>query len=130
MITGSEDGYVRGVSIGPNKVLNYLGNHSESDEIEPICKLGLSHDKRFAASISYDNWVKFHNISNFVDGRKNEESKQDEESDDEVDDDNDEDYESDMDDEDEKQKMPRKTDVKSRKREIERQKKQSFFSDM
>lgn len=130
MITGSEDGYIRGVSIGPNKILNYLGNHSESDEIEPITRLAVSNDLRFVASLSYDNWIKFHNISTFVDGRKSfqGEAEDGEEAD--------SDMEEDSDDEDEEggnkkqPKMPKKVNLETRKREIQKQKKKDFFSDI
>mmetsp|Transcript_15112 Transcript_15112/g.12826 ORF Transcript_15112/g.12826 Transcript_15112/m.12826 type:complete len:144 (+) Transcript_15112:509-940(+) len=45
IITGAEDGYIRGVSIGPNKILSYLGNHADGDEVEGISKMSLSHDQ-------------------------------------------------------------------------------------
>lgn len=133
MITGSEDGYIRAVSIGPNKVLNYLGNHSDGDDLEPITRLGLTHDMRFAASVSYDNWIKFYNITTFVEGRKNAPVEDDEEGDD-SDKDDEEMMDEDSDDDDEgdknKSKMPLKTDLKQRKREIKNEKRKEFFSDI
>ena len=117
------------MSIGPNKILNYLGNHSDSDEIEPITRLALSNDMRFVASLSYDNWIKFHNISTFVDGRKSVQGEAEEEEE------GDSDMEEDSDDDDEggkkkEAKIPRKVNIETRKREIQKQKKKDFFSDM
>ncbi len=36
ILTGAEDGFLRGVSIYPNKIIKILGNHSEDDESFPI----------------------------------------------------------------------------------------------
>ena len=36
VLTGSEDGNLRGVSIYPSKIISILGNHSEDDEHFPI----------------------------------------------------------------------------------------------
>lgn len=127
MITGSEDGYIRGVSIGPNKILNYLGNHSENDEIEPITRLAVSNDQRFAASLSYDNWIKFHNISTFVDGRKGIQAEDEEEADSDMEEDSDDDEEGGK---KKEEKMQKNVTLESRKREIQKQKKKDFFSDM
>jgi hypothetical protein len=137
VITGSEDGYIRGVSVGPNKVLNYLGNHSDNDEIEAITKMALSHDQKYVATISYDNWIKFHNISTFVEGRQLVTGQ------DLEDDDNEAEEESKLSDENEswdgsdvedmgqkKQQLPKKVNMKDRKKEIEKQKKINFFSDL
>jgi len=124
VLTGSEDGYIRAVSISPNKVLNYVGNHSESDEIEPITRLAMSYDMKFVASLSYDNWIKFHNIANLVDERKTVNLNEEDDSDGE-------DMQEESDDEENNQpKMPSKVDLKARQKEIKKQKKQEFFSDM
>ena len=71
VLTGSEDGYLRGVSIYPNQIINILGNHSEDDEHFPIQKISLSHCKNFVASCSHDNSIKFYEISKFVKKRQN-----------------------------------------------------------
>ncbi|KAL4510506.1 hypothetical protein ABPG72_004660 [Tetrahymena utriculariae] len=68
LITGSEDGFVRGVSVYPNKQLQILGQHEE-DENFPITKLSLSHCRKFLASLSHDNSIKFYDVSKFVNGR-------------------------------------------------------------
>jgi WD repeat-containing protein 55 len=128
VITGSEDGYIRGVSVGPNKVLNYLGNHADGDDVEPVCKMSLSYDKKFVATISHDNWVKFHNISGFVEGRKIAEVDRDDDDDDKDDEEKWDD--SDVEDFEDRKKMPKKPNILDRKKEIELEKKKNFFSDM
>lgn len=135
-MTGSEDGYIRAVGLNPNKILNYVGNHSESDEIQPVTRLAMTHDMRYVASLSLDNWIKFHNIASLAEERKGVTVNDDDDDDDEEGGmEREEDYDDDdSDDEDEmgrgKKKMPRKTDVKSREREIAKEKKQNFFSDL
>ena len=125
VLTGSEDGFIRAVGISPNKVLNYVGNHSESDEIEPITRLAMSFDMKYVASLSYDNWIKFHNISNLVEERKGVVCNDEEDSDEEGD------MQEESDDEEEgPKKMPKNPTLKGRKKEIQKQKKQEFFSDM
>jgi len=119
-------------------VLNYLGNHSDSDEIEAITKMSLSHDKNYVATISYDNWIKFHNISAFVEARANLTAQDFDPEDDDVDeeakfDDEVEDWgDSDIEDfgETKQRIMKKKTNIKERKREIEKEKKINFFSDL
>jgi len=54
----------------PNKQLEILGQHEE-DENFPVTKLGISHCKRFAASLSHDSSIKFYDISSFVASRGN-----------------------------------------------------------
>lgn len=58
LITGAEDGFVRGVSVYPNKVVATLGQHEE-DEHFPITKISISHCRNFIASCSHDNSIKF-----------------------------------------------------------------------
>jgi len=43
----------------------------------------MIYDMKFVASLSYDNWIKFHNISNLVDERKTVNSNEEEEDSDE-----------------------------------------------
>lgn len=71
VLTGSEDGILRGVSIYPNKIVALLGQHSEDDEHFPIQKISVSHCKNFAASCSHDSSIKFYEIRDFVNKRKN-----------------------------------------------------------
>ena len=68
---GSEDGFLRGVSIYPNKICGILGKHSDDEEHFPIEKIGISHCKKFAGSISNDDSIQFYDISNFTNKRKN-----------------------------------------------------------
>lgn len=76
ILTGSEDGFLRGVSIYPNKIISILGNHSEDDEHFPIQKISLSHCKNFVASCSHDSSIKFYEISEFVHKRGNLKSEE------------------------------------------------------
>jgi WD40 repeat protein len=148
VITGSEDGYLRGVSIGPNKILSLLTPHSEGEEIEPITRISKSRDSNIIATISHDCAIKFHNIYQFLDKRRNtpiDPAEEIEEMEMNQEDENDfEDMEGDMeedddDDDDENMmqiikpkepKLPKKTSVKQRKKEIEKDTKKKFFSDM
>jgi WD40 repeat protein len=68
-ISGCEDGYVRGIGVKPNKVLQVLGQHEEDDQF-PIQHLSLSYCKNFLASTSHDNSIKFYDVSNFVKSRQ------------------------------------------------------------
>ncbi len=92
---------------------------------------------RFVASLSLDNWVKFHNITSLAEERKVAKINDDDDDDDDDEEgmEREEDYDDDdSDDEDDmgrgKQKMPRKPDLKTREREIAKEKKQNFFSDL
>lgn len=69
VITGSEDGFARGVSIYPNEIVEVLGQH-EDDQQFPISRLSMSHCQNFLASCSHDNSIKFYDISKFVKKRK------------------------------------------------------------
>ena len=134
-MTGAEDGYIRAVGVHPNKILNYVGNHSESDEIQPVTRLALTHDSRFVASLSIDNWVKFHNIGSLTDERKGMTFDELNDDDDEEGMEREEDYDdedSDDDEEDDRkqQKIPKNTSLKSREKEIAKEKRQNFFSDL
>ncbi len=71
VLTGSEDGILRGVGVYPNKILACLGQHSEDDEHFPIQKLALSHCKNFVASCSHDSSIKFYEIVSFLKKRRN-----------------------------------------------------------
>jgi WD repeat-containing protein 55 len=69
VITGSEDGFLRGVSIYPNKIISILGKHSEDDEHFPIQRVSVSHCRNFAASCSHDSSIKFYDVAAFIKGR-------------------------------------------------------------
>ncbi|XP_014791044.1 WD repeat-containing protein 55 isoform X2 [Octopus bimaculoides] len=56
--TGSLDGAVRAVHILPNRFLGVLGRHADF----PVENLSLSRDKKFLASCSHDQTVKFWNL--------------------------------------------------------------------
>ena len=71
VLTGSEDGILRGVSIYPNKIISLLGQHSEDDEHFPIQKIAISHCKNYVASYSHDSSIKFYDVSEFINKRKN-----------------------------------------------------------
>lgn len=68
MVTGSEDGFLRGVSILPNKILQILGQHEEEENF-PVQSLSLSRCRRFMASSSHDNSIKFYDVNDFVKNR-------------------------------------------------------------
>jgi WD40 repeat protein len=69
VVTGAEDGFLRGVSVLPGRVLQPLGQHEEDDSF-PIQSLSLSHCRRFVASSSHDSSIKFYDVSAFVRGRQ------------------------------------------------------------
>ena len=66
LLTGCSDGWVRIVSLFPNKVKIFQNHADDLDEAMPITKLELSHCKKFAASISHDNAIKFYDISEIL----------------------------------------------------------------
>ncbi len=91
---------------------------------------------KYVATLSYDNWIKFHNISAFVEGRKlltdkdfdnDDDVEEEAKFDDEVEEWGDSDVE---DFADTKQKIVKKINMKNRKKEIEKEKKINFFSDL
>lgn len=63
VITGSEDGLIRAVSVLPNKIIALLGDPTDQDEVFHIQKVALSHDKCLLASISLDDIVKIVDVS-------------------------------------------------------------------
>jgi WD40 repeat protein len=73
-LTGSEDGFVRGLSFKPNKIVQTIGQHEE-DENFPIESLSLSHCGNIVASTSHDNSIKFYDVSEFVKKRLNDSSQ-------------------------------------------------------
>ena len=65
LVSGCEDGFLRGVSIYPSKMLQTLGQHEEEDHF-PIQSLSLSHCRRFMASSSHDNSINFYDVNEFI----------------------------------------------------------------
>jgi WD repeat-containing protein 55 len=65
VITGSEDGLIRAVSVLPNKIVAILSDPTDQDESEifHIQKVALSHDNCLLASISLDDIVKIIDVS-------------------------------------------------------------------
>ena len=62
IITGCEDGLVRGIGVHPNKVLSVVFKTSESaDKALPIQKVAISGDKTLGGAI-YENNVGFYNL--------------------------------------------------------------------
>ncbi len=73
LITGAEDGFVRGVSVYPNQIVATLGQHEENQNF-PIQRLSISHCRNFLASCSHDDSIKFYDISDFVKKRDSTQS--------------------------------------------------------
>lgn len=65
VITGSEDGLIRAVSVLPNKIVAILSDPTEQDdgEVFHIQRVALSHDKCLLASITLDDIVKIIDVS-------------------------------------------------------------------
>lgn len=66
IITGSEDGLIRAVSVLPNKIIAILGDPTEQNdggEVFHIQKVALSHDKCWLASCSLDDIVKIIDVT-------------------------------------------------------------------
>ncbi|TNN49296.1 WD repeat-containing protein 55 [Liparis tanakae] len=57
--TGATDGYIRAVSVLPNRVLGCVGQHVG----EPIEELASSWDRRLLASSAHDQLIKFWDVS-------------------------------------------------------------------
>ena len=62
ILTGCEDGKLRGVSIFPNKIIGVLGQHSDDDTVFPIQKIALSRCGNIAATSSHDESIQFYDI--------------------------------------------------------------------
>lgn len=72
MFTGCEDGFIRAVSIYPNKIISFLGQHSESEEVQPIQRMAFNRNRNIIATCSYDSKIRFHNVAKFVNKRSGE----------------------------------------------------------
>lgn len=79
IITGSEDGLIRAVSVLPNKIIAILSDPTDQDdgEVFHIQKVALSHDKCLLASISLDDIVKIIDVSH-LEARDKEEFDEEE----------------------------------------------------
>ena len=74
IITGCEDGLIRGVSVLPNKIIAILGDPLDSaDEVFGIQKVVLNHDKKLLASVTLDNMIKLTDVSELASRQKDEE---------------------------------------------------------
>ena len=71
LLTGSEDGYLRAISIYPNSTLNILGKHSDDEYSYPIFKLAQAHCKQIIATTSNDSSIQFYEIHDFLKSRNN-----------------------------------------------------------
>ena len=67
IFTGSEDGWVRVVSLFPNNVKVFDHHADEVDESFPVSKIDISNCGRILASIGNDYCVKFYDISEIDD---------------------------------------------------------------
>lgn len=68
VITGSEDGLLRAVSVLPNRILAILGDPLDTDdEVFFIRKVSVSHCKTYVASCALDDMVKIYDVSNLMD---------------------------------------------------------------
>lgn len=64
IITGSEDGLIRAVSVLPNKIVAVLGDPvDQGEEVFHIQRVALSHDRMLLASCSLDDIVKIIDVS-------------------------------------------------------------------
>jgi len=58
IVTGSSDGLIRLLTVRPNKLVGILGEHSDF----PIETLAWSRDRKYIASASHDNMIKFWDV--------------------------------------------------------------------
>ncbi|CDW71936.1 wd repeat-containing protein 55 [Stylonychia lemnae] len=73
IITGSEDGLIRAVSVLPNKIIAILSDPTDQDEdVFHIQRVALSHDKMFLASCSLDDIIKIIDVSHLNNRLKEE----------------------------------------------------------
>lgn len=63
MCTGSSDGLIRIVSIEPSDLVGIVGEHEDF----PVERMRLSHCKKYLASSSHDDSIKFWNINYLYD---------------------------------------------------------------
>eukprot|EP01114_Cavostelium_apophysatum_P019492 TRINITY_DN6300_c0_g1_i2.p1 TRINITY_DN6300_c0_g1~~TRINITY_DN6300_c0_g1_i2.p1 ORF type:complete len:396 (-),score=111.35 TRINITY_DN6300_c0_g1_i2:82-1269(-) len=70
--TGSSDGIIRVVTVNPNKFIGVIGDHQDF----PVEHMKLSRDKRFLASTSHEDVVKFWNVEWLFEKDDEEEQKE------------------------------------------------------
>ncbi len=67
VITGSEDGLIRAVSVLPNKIIALLSDPTDQDdEVFHIQRVALSHDRLFLGSCAFDDILKIIDVSNLL----------------------------------------------------------------
>lgn len=66
LISGSEDGVIRLVSILPNRIVQPIAEHSEY----PIERLAFSNDRKYLGSISHDQMLKLWDLEEVLDGNQ------------------------------------------------------------
>ena len=66
LLAGGEDGYLRAISLYPNRVHSILGKHSEDEEHFPIFKIARSRCGNYVASTSNDSSIKFYEITDLL----------------------------------------------------------------
>lgn len=67
VLTGGEDGFLRAFSFYPNQIAANFGAHADDlDEAYPILGVGVSHCRKFAATVSHDSSVKFFDLISFA----------------------------------------------------------------
>lgn len=57
LLTGSEDGKLRGLSIYPNKIISTIGQHSDDQTVFPINKIKITKCQNIAATTSHDESI-------------------------------------------------------------------------
>ena len=73
VITGSEDGLIRAVSVLPNKIIAVLSDPTDQDEeVFHIQRVAISHDRMLLASCSLDDIVKIIDITHLSNRMKEE----------------------------------------------------------
>ena len=73
VITGGEDGYLRAVSILPNKIVAILGDPLEVEDDIFTGEVSVSHCRNFLASCAHDDMVKIYDVSHLAIRPKDEE---------------------------------------------------------
>ena len=74
ILTGSSDGLIRVVQIGPNRLLGVIGDHDDF----PVERMAWSRDRKIIGSISHDYLVRFWDASILLDDDEEEENEEEE----------------------------------------------------
>ncbi|CAK0786967.1 hypothetical protein CVIRNUC_010181 [Coccomyxa viridis] len=72
VLTGSQDGLIRVISILPNRMLGVVGEHGDF----PVEALALSHDRHCLASTSHDTTLRLWDLSMLHEGSEDDERPQ------------------------------------------------------